>query len=229
MPTIAQYKENYPNLTTAQVKLLHAARIATQYSSWSLSHARTIALSPLIYDLPPTQEQIQVADALLASQRTQKYPADILNYPRMNDDHRLLSKACPPEVPHPNVKLESSDWAVCKKVGYHSDDVDCDRHAYAFWCIKSTESMTLMLGGNAYPMRDGQLVIFDARVPHALLSSSDDATMVAMISTVELTPELQESLGICWRRAGALNLDKLSLMDRLEVDINTGSFGVPGL
>ena len=89
--------------------------------------------------------------------------------------------------------------------------------------------MTLMLGGNAYPMNDGQLVIFDARVPHALLSEHADATMVAMISLAPLTPQLQQHLGIQWRRANSVSLDKLALMDRLDIDINTGNFSVSGL
>lgn len=229
MPTIAQYKQHYPNLTPAQVKLLHSARIATRYSSWSLSHTRTIALAPLIYDLPPSPDQLEIANKLLASDTTKNYKEDILNYPRLNSDNRLLSAAQPPEVPHPGVRLTGSDWAVCKQVGYHSDDVDCDQHAYAFWCVKSTDPMTLMIGGNAYPMREGQLVIFDARVPHALLASSETATMVGMISTVELTPELQTSLGISWRRAGSLALDKLRVMDNLNIDLKTGDFSGPSL
>lgn len=231
MPTIAEYKTHYPNLTQRQVKLMHAARIATQYSTWtgSLTHTRTIALSPLIVHVEPSAEQLRIANALLSSKQSQKYAPDVLNYPRMNADADLLSKTLAPKVPIEGVELQDPDWTVCKKVGFHSDDVNADETAYAFWCVKSTAPMTLMLGGNAYPMTDGQLVIFDARVPHALLSADPNAAMSAIISTTPLTADLRERLGIFSRRAGSVALDKLTMMDRLEIDNQTGAFGLPGM
>lgn len=227
MPTLAQYRSHYPNLSQSEIKLMHAARIAAQYSSWSLSHVRTVALAPVIVDVPPSSAHRVVAEALLGPDMS--YEADILNYPRLHRRSVLLDS---PHVPLPamaGVSLSTSDWVVCKTVGYHSDDTDSDTHAYAFWCVKSTAPMTLMLGANAYSMQDGQLVIFDARIPHALLSSDKDATMVGIISSVELTPELRETMGIAWRRAGQVSLQRLNAMDHLQVNAETGSFSSPGL
>ena len=226
MPTITQYKSHYPNLTHQQLKLMHAARIATEYSTWtsSLTHTRTVALAPLIFQVEPDIEQKTIAASLLASISAMNYGADVLHYPRLNADHRLLTQTAVPNVCLEGIKLERPDWTVCKKIGYHSDDVDCDATAYAFWCVKSTAPMTLMLGGNAYPMPDGQLVIFDARVPHALLSANPDASMAAVISLAPLTPQLREHLGIAWRRASSTSLEKLQLMDRLDVNADTGDF-----
>ena len=231
MPTIAEYKTHYPNLTPRQVKLMHAARIATQYSTWtgSLTHTRTIALSPLIVRVEPSAEQLSIANALLSSKLSKSYAPDALNYPRMNADAGLLSQTIAPKVPIEGVELQDPDWTVCKKVGFHSDDVNADETAYAFWCVKSTAPMTLILGGNAYPMKDGQLVIVDARVPHALLSADPDAAMSAIISTTPLTADLRERMGIFSRRAGSVALEKLTLMDRLEIDNETGTFALPGL
>lgn len=231
MPTIAQYKSHYPNLTPAQVKLMHAARIATHYSAWtsSLTHARTLALAPLILQVEPSPEQNAIAAALLVSKSAKDYASDVLHYPRLNADHHLLSQTTAPKVSLAGIKLDNPDWAVCKKVGYHSDDVDCDETAYAFWCIKRTAPMTLMLGGNAYAMQDGQLVIFDARVPHALLSADPDASMAAIISLAPLTPQLREHLGISLRRANSVSLEKLQLMDRVDVDLGTGAFSASGM
>lgn len=205
---------------------MHAARICAAYSAMtgSLSHIRTVALKPLVLDVAPSAEHLAVANALLNSKATLSYEPDALHYPRLNQDKPLLTHLVAPQVPLTGVELESADWAMCKKVGYHSDDVDSDTTAYAFWCVKSTAPMTLMLGGNGYPMKDGTLVIFDARVPHALLSGDPNALMSAMIATVPLTPELQEHLGVSWRRAGAIGLDKLAIMDRLDIDNDTGYF-----
>lgn len=225
MPTIAQYKEHYPNLSKDELKLMHAARLAAQYGSWSLSHVRTVALAPVVLDVPPQACHGAVAAALLS--KTDSYEEDVLNYPRLQGSANLVDT---PRVPKPNVPgvvLANSDWVVCKKVAYHSDDTDSDRYAYAFWCVKSTAPMTLMLGGNAYPMKDGQLVIFDARIPHALLSAEPNATMVGIISSAELTPELREKMGIAWRRAANVSLDKLNAMERLRVDEETGRFSGP--
>lgn len=229
MPTIAQYKQHYPNLSKDEIKLMHAARLAVQYSTWSssLSHVRTVALAPMILDVPAEAAHLAVANALLAS--TSTYEEDILNYPRLQGNEKLLDVPRVPMPIAPGLVLANSDWVVCKKVGYHSDDTDSDQYAYAFWCIKSTAPMTLMLGGNAYPMKDGQLVVFDARIPHALLSADPSATMVGIISNTELTPELREQMGIAWRRAGNVSLKTLSAMENLEVDDATGRFTGPSM
>ncbi len=227
MPTIAQYKQHYPNLSKDELRLMHAARIAAQYGAWSLSHVRTVALAPVLVDIPPEGSHVTVADALLSA--TVAYETDILNYPRLQGSAKLLDAPRVPDPDVPGLSLTNSDWVVCKKVGYHSDDTDSDRHAYAFWCVKSTAPMTLMLGANTYPMKDGQLVIFDARIPHALLSSDPNATMVGIISSAELTPQLREKMGIAWRRAGRVSLDSLNTMERLDVDADTGRFSGPGM
>lgn len=228
MPTLTQFGNSYPNLTAAQKKLLHSARIATQYSTWShsLSHTRTIALAPLILSIRPDAAQLTIANALLSSDLTKKYPNDVLHYPRLNSDRHLLKATAGPVVPVEGIELSQSDWTVCKKIEYHSDSVDSDTTAYAFWCIASTAPMTFMLGGNAYPVLDGQLTIFDAQVPHALICSEPNATMVAMLSTAQLTPELRAHLGICSRRAGPIGLEKLRLMDNLCIDPSTGAFAL---
>lgn len=227
MPTITQYKEHYPNLSKDDIKLMHAARLAVQYSAWSLSHVRTVALTPVVLEIPPEASHLAVANALLASKSA--YEEDILNYPRLQGNEKLLAVPRVPMPSAPGMALANSDWVVCKKVGYHSDDTDSDQYAYAFWCIKSTAPMTLMLGGNAYPMQDGQLVVFDARIPHALLSSDPNAAMVGIISSAALTPELREKMGIAWRRAANVSLKNLSAMERLQVDDSTGRFTGPSM
>lgn len=228
MPTISDYKKHYPNLTQSQIKLMHAARVASQYNTWSLSHVRTVALTPLVYQVDPSAEQLNIADALFHGATAKFCTKDELHYPRLDSrDAGLLVQTLPPKVPLEGIELHASDWVMCRQVGYHSDTVDCDNEAYAFWCVKSTHPMTLMLGGNAYPMKDGQLVIFDARVPHALLCANEDASMVGMISTAPLTPLLREHLGIAWRRANNVSLDKLKIMDDLVVDMATGAFSSP--
>ena len=227
MPTRSEYQRQYPNLSDAQRKLLHAARIATQYHAWGLSKVRTIALQPLMLSVTPTAEQQRTAQALLdASASNPRYADGILNYPRMGRDASLLAPSDVPPTGDPDIQPHGAEWAVCRHVGYHSDDVDSDRHAYAFWCLKSSAPMTLMLGGNAYAMPDGQMVVFDARIPHALLASSPTDTMVGIIASVELTPGLSARLGIAERRARNTSLEQLALMDHITINEETGDVGM---
>lgn len=207
----------YPNLSAAQIGALVSARVAVEYRNCTLSKVRTLALAPIAL-VPDPALTLETH----ASKIMEGIDFDSMTYGFLNSPTTDVPDI--PTMPLKGLTIQNPQWVTCTAIGYHSDTTRCDTDAYVFWCLKSSAPMTFMLGGNAYPMRDGELYVFDARVPHALVSQDPKATMVAILASAPLTPELYSQMGIFYRKSSPDSYLRMQTLKHMDIDEITGDF-----
>lgn len=239
-----KYRQAYPNLSPQDWKLFDACRIATAWSQYTSSLTRTRTLgTQLLKTIVPIPDHVnELTQALHRQYLMQDKDTDpnVLHY---LDLYRRQEIAWPEHVSFngKDYPIDKPAAVMCRNVGYHSDDVDSDTTAYVFWYLGGDPDACLMYGGNAHPLTPGDMLVFDARVPHALLKTSDCMTgkpvydeqhpgqmNLAMIATTPMTPELCQALGIENKGAPKKELP-LQLIHKVDIDTQTGQMTWPSM
>lgn len=180
-----------------------------------LSHVRSLARSTLKLSVPVPGGLAQNASMLLASDRHElfaSYGINPLSDGETYDDLAptkeemvAANNACAVVKELVGTSIESLTVATCREQSFHHDEVNSSTHAYIAWVLDSSHPMSFHTRGACIDLKPGDLIIFDAHNPHALLRTGVsefaddffDATnyrFVFALGIIELTPALYKLL-----------------------------------
>jgi len=159
-----------------------SVRIPFSYGDCELSRVRTLAKKFLVWHAVVPGHLSKLGESLMARSHEYVYPKTddavtifsyghfpFLQLPKDGEIHASLMTACAEYRNLPRGHHESAELAACKEIGFHHDETSSEGTAYFAWLIESSSDFDFLQSGQSHMMRQGDLVVFDAQIPHALL------------------------------------------------------------